>query len=91
MFQPSLPFLMFQPSLSFLMFQPSPLPAQYANCTDDTFTDELDLENQGIKRPRTTITAKQLETLKTAYENSPKPGLPRKTVYLSYVYNYSKL
>ncbi|XP_063693257.1 LIM/homeobox protein Lhx3-like isoform X2 [Bolinopsis microptera] len=47
---------------------------QYANCPDETFTDELDLENQGIKRPRTTITAKQLETLKTAYENSPKPA-----------------
>lgn len=26
------------------------------------------------KRPRTTITAKQLETLKTAYSNSPKPA-----------------
>ena len=26
------------------------------------------------KRPRTTITAKQLETLKTAYTNSPKPA-----------------
>ncbi|GAB6026370.1 LIM/homeobox protein Lhx4, variant 2 [Chamberlinius hualienensis] len=28
----------------------------------------------GNKRPRTTITAKQLETLKTAYNNSPKPA-----------------
>ena len=56
------------------MINPILLTAQYANCADDTFTDELDLENQGIKRPRTTITAKQLETLKTAYENSPKPG-----------------
>ena len=26
------------------------------------------------KRPRTTITAKQLETLKIAYNNSPKPA-----------------
>lgn len=26
------------------------------------------------KRPRTTITAKQLETLKNAYNNSPKPA-----------------
>lgn len=26
------------------------------------------------KRPRTTITAKQLETLKVAYNNSPKPA-----------------
>lgn len=26
------------------------------------------------KRPRTTITAKQLETLKLAYNNSPKPA-----------------
>lgn len=28
----------------------------------------------GAKRPRTTITAKQLETLKSAYKNSPKPA-----------------
>lgn len=28
----------------------------------------------GAKRPRTTITAKQLETLKNAYKNSPKPA-----------------
>lgn len=28
----------------------------------------------GTKRPRTTITAKQLETLKSAYKNSPKPA-----------------
>uniref|UniRef100_T1J797 LIM/homeobox protein Lhx3 n=1 Tax=Strigamia maritima TaxID=126957 RepID=T1J797_STRMM len=28
----------------------------------------------GNKRPRTTITAKQLETLKNAYNNSPKPA-----------------
>ncbi|XP_035291429.1 LIM/homeobox protein Lhx3-like, partial [Anguilla anguilla] len=27
-----------------------------------------------VKRPRTTITAKQLETLKIAYNNSPKPA-----------------
>ncbi|XP_077986677.1 LIM/homeobox protein Lhx3-like [Glandiceps talaboti] len=32
---------------------------------------EMDASN---KRPRTTITAKQLETLKTAYTNSPKPA-----------------
>lgn len=30
--------------------------------------------DQPNKRPRTTITAKQLETLKTAYNNSPKPA-----------------
>uniref|UniRef100_A0A1A9VMC9 Homeobox domain-containing protein n=1 Tax=Glossina austeni TaxID=7395 RepID=A0A1A9VMC9_GLOAU len=30
--------------------------------------------DQPNKRPRTTITAKQLETLKTAYDNSPKPA-----------------
>lgn len=29
---------------------------------------------QPNKRPRTTITAKQLETLKMAYNNSPKPA-----------------
>lgn len=46
----------------------------HASCTDETFADEMDLENQGMKRPRTTITAKQLETLKTAYEKSPKPA-----------------
>lgn len=50
------------------------LSAHHASCTDETFADEMDLENQGMKRPRTTITAKQLETLKTAYEKSPKPG-----------------
>jgi hypothetical protein len=30
--------------------------------------------DQPNKRPRTTITAKQLETLKQAYNNSPKPA-----------------
>jgi LIM homeobox protein 3/4 len=30
--------------------------------------------DQPNKRPRTTITAKQLETLKLAYNNSPKPA-----------------
>ena len=30
--------------------------------------------DQPNKRPRTTITAKQLETLKIAYNNSPKPA-----------------
>lgn len=30
--------------------------------------------DQPNKRPRTTITAKQLETLKSAYNNSPKPA-----------------
>lgn len=30
--------------------------------------------DQPNKRPRTTITAKQLETLKVAYNNSPKPA-----------------
>nr|NP_001071755.1 LIM/homeobox protein Lhx3a type 1 [Ciona intestinalis]BAE06537.1 transcription factor protein [Ciona intestinalis] len=34
---------------------------------------DLDMDN-GIKRPRTTITAKQLETLKIAYNQSPKPA-----------------
>lgn len=35
------------------------------------FTDDSE---GGTKRPRTTITAKQLETLKSAYKNSPKPA-----------------
>lgn len=30
--------------------------------------------DSSVKRPRTTITAKQLETLKSAYNNSPKPA-----------------
>uniref|UniRef100_H2Y6W6 Uncharacterized protein n=1 Tax=Ciona savignyi TaxID=51511 RepID=H2Y6W6_CIOSA len=34
---------------------------------------DIDMDN-GIKRPRTTITAKQLETLKLAYNQSPKPA-----------------
>ncbi|XP_078686516.1 LIM/homeobox protein Lhx3-like isoform X1 [Branchiostoma floridae x Branchiostoma belcheri] len=34
---------------------------------------EMELEGTQ-KRPRTTITAKQLETLKQAYQNSPKPA-----------------
>ncbi|XP_022094879.1 LIM/homeobox protein Lhx4-like isoform X2 [Acanthaster planci] len=34
---------------------------------------EVEMDNSN-KRPRTTITAKQLETLKTAYSNSPKPA-----------------
>ncbi|KAK2084870.1 hypothetical protein P7K49_037903 [Saguinus oedipus] len=41
-----------------------------AECHDrDTYDSEA-----GAKRPRTTITAKQLETLKNAYKNSPKPA-----------------
>lgn len=39
------------------------------------FPDGVCLDgDQPNKRPRTTITAKQLETLKTAYNNSPKPA-----------------
>lgn len=34
----------------------------------------VDDSEAGTKRPRTTITAKQLETLKSAYKNSPKPA-----------------
>ncbi|XP_070531813.1 LIM/homeobox protein Lhx3-like isoform X1 [Ptychodera flava] len=37
----------------------------------DSSDIEMDASN---KRPRTTISAKQLETLKTAYTNSPKPA-----------------
>lgn len=36
-----------------------------------SFSDDSEA---GAKRPRTTITAKQLETLKIAYKNSPKPA-----------------
>ena len=36
---------------------------------------EYDLDNSN-KRPRTTITAKQLEALKRAYNESPKPARP---------------
>ncbi|XP_071820755.1 LIM/homeobox protein Lhx3-like isoform X2 [Apostichopus japonicus] len=36
-------------------------------------TREIEMDNSN-KRPRTTITAKQLETLKNAYNNSPKPA-----------------
>lgn len=54
----------------------------------------------GTKRPRTTITAKQLETLKSAYKNSPKParhvreqlssetGLDMRVVQVEYFYLY---
>lgn len=38
------------------------------------FFFSLDDSEAGTKRPRTTITAKQLETLKSAYKNSPKPA-----------------
>jgi len=37
------------------------------------FTAEFDLDSAN-KRPRTTITAKQLEALKRAYNESPKPA-----------------
>lgn len=52
------------------------------------------------KRPRTTITAKQLETLKNAYNNSPKParhvreqlssetGLDMRVVQVQYIILY---
>uniref|UniRef100_A0A6P7F2N4 LIM/homeobox protein Lhx3 n=1 Tax=Diabrotica virgifera virgifera TaxID=50390 RepID=A0A6P7F2N4_DIAVI len=47
-------------------------------CKDDFFKKPIPAEcldgDQPNKRPRTTITAKQLETLKTAYNNSPKPA-----------------
>ena len=38
----------------------------------DHSISEFDLDNAN-KRPRTTITAKQLENLKKAYNESPKP------------------
>lgn len=48
--------------------------APYLNCDVGLYIDgSLDGDHPN-KRPRTTITAKQLETLKTAYNNSPKPA-----------------
>ncbi|XP_016427531.1 LIM/homeobox protein Lhx4-like isoform X1 [Sinocyclocheilus rhinocerous] len=44
-------------------------------CKDDYETAKQNDDSEtGAKRPRTTITAKQLETLKSAYKNSPKPA-----------------
>lgn len=46
-------------------------------CGKKSFTFVIvfsDDSEAGTKRPRTTITAKQLETLKSAYKNSPKPA-----------------
>ena len=37
---------------------------------DDLISDS----NDGNKRPRTTITTRQMEVLKEAYKNSPKPA-----------------
>ncbi|XP_072015512.1 LIM/homeobox protein Lhx3-like isoform X3 [Amphiura filiformis] len=44
-----------------------------ASVAGEEENSELEMDNSN-KRPRTTITAKQLETLKTAYTNSPKPA-----------------
>lgn len=42
---------------------------------DPTCAGEGSLDGDAAsKRPRTTITAKQLETLKSAYSSSPKPA-----------------
>ncbi|KAL2089645.1 hypothetical protein ACEWY4_014333 [Coilia grayii] len=44
-------------------------------CKEDYETAKQNDDSEaGTKRPRTTITAKQLETLKSAYKNSPKPA-----------------
>ncbi|XP_018608856.2 LIM/homeobox protein Lhx4-like isoform X2 [Scleropages formosus] len=44
-------------------------------CKEDYETaKQNDDSESGAKRPRTTITAKQLETLKNAYKKSPKPA-----------------
>ncbi|XP_065528684.1 LIM/homeobox protein Lhx4 isoform X2 [Lathamus discolor] len=44
-------------------------------CKEDYETAKQNDDSEaGAKRPRTTITAKQLETLKNAYKNSPKPA-----------------
>ncbi len=37
-------------------------------------TADYDLDSASSKRPRTTISAKQLEALKQAYNDSPKPA-----------------
>ena len=36
--------------------------------------DLISDSNDGNKRPRTTITTRQMEVLKEAYKNSPKPA-----------------
>ncbi|EMP34618.1 LIM/homeobox protein Lhx3 [Chelonia mydas] len=43
-------------------------------CKGDYETAKQREAESTAKRPRTTITAKQLETLKNAYNNSPKPA-----------------
>ncbi|XP_048844290.1 LIM/homeobox protein Lhx3-like [Brienomyrus brachyistius] len=43
-------------------------------CKTDYETAKQREADSSVKRPRTTITAKQLETLKSAYNNSPKPA-----------------
>ncbi|XP_023665371.1 LIM/homeobox protein Lhx3-like isoform X2 [Paramormyrops kingsleyae] len=43
-------------------------------CKTDYETAKQREADSSVKRPRTTITAKQLETLKLAYNNSPKPA-----------------
>lgn len=43
-------------------------------CKADYEAARQRLSESGNKRPRTTITAKQLETLKRAYQSSPKPA-----------------
>lgn len=50
----------------FLVHAPHSKITGNSSITDDS--------EAGAKRPRTTITAKQLETLKNAYKNSPKPA-----------------
>lgn len=52
--------------------QRKPSCFSWANSIKVVFT--VDDSEAGAKRPRTTITAKQLETLKNAYKNSPKPA-----------------
>lgn len=49
-----------------------PRSFRWADSTSKVFI--ADDSEAGAKRPRTTITAKQLETLKNAYKNSPKPA-----------------
>lgn len=68
-----------------LLFSPTPelmwgregrqrRPSCFSSADSREVVFTADDSETGAKRPRTTITAKQLETLKNAYKNSPKPA-----------------
>lgn len=49
----------------------------HVSCSIDVGDNVCPLPAEGVdgnKRPRTTITARQMEVLKEAYKNSPKPA-----------------